>query len=60
MDDSQGNHNYDMILVHDIFSELQTDLYLSNKTIRVHGGMFEGCTAPMKIIYEYYVISISS
>ena len=34
VDDSQGDHNYNMILVRDILSELKIDLFLSDDIIR--------------------------
>ena len=48
MYDLSGNHKYNLILGNDIFSELQIDLCFSDKTIRVNGGAYEGCTSPMK------------
>ena len=50
MDDSQGNHRYDMIIWFDILSELKIDFSLSENKIRVNGVMYEGCTSPEKEI----------
>ena len=48
MDDSQGNHEHNMILGLDILSELLVYLFFSDNIIRGNGGTCEGCTAPMK------------
>ena len=62
MDDSQVTHRYDIILGYNIFSDLGTDLCFYNNTIRISGGVYEGCTAPMKTILKvnfkisYYLI----
>ena len=48
MDDSWGNHRYNMILGCDILSELKEYLRFSIITIRVNGGAYEVCTDPTK------------
>ena len=37
-----------MILGRDILSEIKIDLHFCNNKIRVNGGTYKGCTAPMK------------
>ena len=40
LNDSHGNHKYDVILGRDILSELQVCLCFSDKKIRVNGGAY--------------------
>ena len=46
--EQRGNHKQDIILGCDILSKLKIDPCFSNSTIRINGGTYEGCTAPMK------------
>ena len=39
VDDSKGHHSYDRILGHAIVSGRNVELGLSNKIVRVNGGM---------------------
>ena len=55
--DNQGNHRYDMILVHNILYELRIYLCLSENTIRVNVGTYEVCTDPMIFFENYFNMS---
>ena len=48
VDDSQGNHKYDMILGRGIFSGLQRDPCFFNNNIRINGGKLKVCMVQMK------------
>ena len=48
VDDSQGNHKYDMILEHNTLSKLNIYLCFSNHAVRVNGNTHKGCTATIK------------
>ena len=50
MDESKGNYRYNIILGHDILSELQIGICFSNNKMRGDEVTYEGCTAPMKYI----------
>ena len=53
--DLQVNHSQVMILGRYILSEINIDLCFSDNNIRVNGGVYKGCTTPMK----YFPKSIS-
>ena len=53
MDDSHTNSRYDMIIGQDLLLEIKLDLCFSNYTIKGNGGVYEGCTAPMKYPYGF-------
>ena len=48
MGESQRNSRYDMIIGRELLLELKLDLCFFNYTIKGNGGVYEGCTAPMK------------
>ena len=48
MDETQGNHGYNVVLGCDLFSELKKDLFLLNNKIRINGCVYKGRTDPMK------------
>ena len=48
MDDLEVHHRYDMILLLDIFYELNIDLCFSEKTTRLYGSAYKVFTVPMK------------
>ena len=54
VDDSQGNHKYNIIIGREIFSKLKMYLFLTDHVIRGKGGTYEGCNTPMK-----YMINIT-
>ena len=50
LDDSQGNHNYNMILSDDVLSKFKKDLCLYDYTIWVNESVYEGRMTPMEDI----------
>ena len=42
-----------MIIDQDLLLELKLDLCLYYYTIKVNGGVYEGCTAPMRDPYNF-------
>ena len=48
VDDSQGNHKYDIILGREIFSGLQIYPCFFNNNIRINGGKLKVCMVQMK------------
>ena len=49
VDDLQGNHRIKIGYESDIMSKLKIELCFSDNNIRGNGGMYEGCTDPMKL-----------